>query len=263
MMSNQEALQQQRQIQEQYQQQQMSGSNSLKPIWKFSSFFQGPVEYQCYQKCFPIVPSSPQMLVELCNKICPFRPNIPECAKCAQIYAQMSPPTPGEFNRKTMQTQPESIVVEPETHAIMYTPEIVVDGFQRKQCCYLDACNTVSLQEKCDPICYEPCDAVCTGRCRLNPQCPNECDRIRQEQNKLRYRIWLAQKLNDIKKKYRAMATACLLRTRLAFVGEVQNYYQAARGALGGQVLNLGDETDEQNDQQQDLLQDQAANHQQ
>lgn len=28
------------------------------------------------------------------------------------------------------------------------------------------------------------------------------------------------------------MATACLLRTRLAFVGEVQNYYQAAKTAI-------------------------------
>lgn len=48
----------------------------------------------------------------------------------------------------------------------------------------------------------------------------------------MRYRIWLANKLNNIKKKYREMATACLLRTRLAFVGEVQNYYQAAKQAL-------------------------------
>lgn len=30
------------------------------------------------------------------------------------------------------------------------------------------------------------------------------------------------------------MATACLLRTRLAFVGEVQNYYQAAKETFGG-----------------------------
>lgn len=29
------------------------------------------------------------------------------------------------------------------------------------------------------------------------------------------------------------MATACLLRTRLAFVGEVQNYYTQAKKALG------------------------------
>lgn len=133
-----------------------------------------------------------------------------------------------------MITQPEAIVVEPETHAIMFTPEIVVAGYERKQCCYLDKCTTVPLESKCDPICYEPCDSVCTGRCMVNPQCPHECDRIRKEQFKLRYRIWLAGKLNEIKQKYRDMATACLLRTRLAFVGEVQNYYQAAKSTLGG-----------------------------
>lgn len=132
-----------------------------------------------------------------------------------------------------MITQPEAIVVEPETHAIMFTPEIVVAGYERKQCCYLDKCTTVPLESKCDPICYEPCDSPCTGRCMVNPQCPHECDRIRKEQFKLRYRIWLAGKLNEIKQKYRDMATACLLRTRLAFVGEVQNYYQAAKSSLG------------------------------
>lgn len=132
-----------------------------------------------------------------------------------------------------MATQPEAIVVEPETHAIMFTPEIVVAGYERKQCCYLDKCKTVHLSAKCDPICYEPCDSVCTGRCQVNPQCPHECERVRKEQFKLRYRMWLAGKLNDIKQKYREMATACLLRTRLAFVGEVQNYYQAAKMAIG------------------------------
>lgn len=255
-----QAQQQAMQIQQLHQQQQQSGGNTLRPIWKFSSFFQGPVEYQCYQKCFPIIPSQPQMLVELCNKICPFRPNIPECAKCAKIYEQSAQPTPGDFNKKTMQTQPEAVVVEPETHAIMFTPEIVVNGYERKQCCYLDKCTTVPLSQKCEPICYEPCDAVCTGRCQVNPQCPHECDRILREQYKLRYRMWLVQKLNDIKQKYRAMATACLLRTRLAFVGEVQNYYQAARGAMSDVPLALSDETVQMSDEQQQ--QDQSSNQQ-
>lgn len=171
-------------------------------------------------------------MVELCNKICPFKPTIPECTKCPQIYA-MTQPGPNEFGRKSMITQPEAIVVEPESHAIMFTPEIVVAGYERKQCCYLDKCSTVPMNAKCDPICYEPCDSACTDRCMVNPQCPYECDRIRKEQLKMRYRMWLAAKLNEIKMKYREMATACLLRTRLAFVGEVQNYYDAASQALG------------------------------
>ena len=206
----------------------------MRPIRKFSSFFEGPIQYQCVQTCYPNIPSQPQILLELCNKICPFKPNAPQCAKCPQVYSLTAAPRdPGDFDKKSMVTQPEAIVVEPETHAIMFTPEIVVAGYERKQCCYLDKCTTVPLATKCEPICYEPCDAACTGRCLLNPQCPYECDRIRKQQFKLRYRMWLSGKLNEIKQKYRQMATACLLRTRLAFVGEVQNYYQAAKTALG------------------------------
>jgi hypothetical protein len=173
------------------------------------------------------------MLVEICNKICPFQPNAQECARCPQIYALTNPTDNGDFQKKTMKPQPEAIVVEPDTHAILFTPEIVVAGYERKQCCYLDMCKTVPLDATCDPICYEPCDAVCTGRCNVNPQCPHECDKIRKEQFKLRYRMWLAGKLNEIKQKYRDLATACLLRTRVAFVGEVQKYYETAKLAIG------------------------------
>lgn len=172
-------------------------------------------------------------MLELCNKICPFKPATPECSKCAQIYSMTADKNPGDFSKKSMLSQPEAIVVEPDSHAIMFTPEVVVAGYERKQCCYLDKCMTVALDAKCDPICYEPCDSVCTDRCLVNPQCPHQCDRIRKEQYKVRYRIWLANKLNEIKQKYRDMATACLLRTRLAFVGEVQNYYTQAKQALG------------------------------
>lgn len=172
-----------------------------------------------------------------------------------------------------MITQPEAIVVEPETHAIMFTPEIVVAGEERKQCCYLDKCQTVPLHAKCDPRCYEPCDAVCTGRCMVNPQCPNECNRIAKQQYMMKYRIWLAKKLNDIKTKYRQLATECLLRTRTAFAAEVQNYYHAARQTLGdaaitGPQLNtlIQDETDadrlrdDQQQQQDDEVNDEVSN---
>jgi hypothetical protein len=45
--------------------------------------------------------------------------------------------------------------------------------------------------------------------------------------------MWLATKLNEIKLRYRELATACLLRTRVAFVGEVQKYYETAKLAIG------------------------------
>jgi hypothetical protein len=44
--------------------------------------------------------------------------------------------------------------------------------------------------------------------------------------------MWLAGKLNEIKQKYRGLATACLLRTRVAFVSEFQKYYSAAKLAI-------------------------------
>lgn len=217
------------QQQQQYQQRQQINDDELRPIRKFSSFFSGAIQYQCVQTCYPNVPSQPTMLVELCNKICPFNPKHPECAKCPEV---------GDFTKKSMITQPEAIVVEPDTHAIMFTPEIVVAGEERKQCCYLDKCHTVPLDAKCAPICYEPCDAACTGRCMVNPQCPHECDRIAKQQYKMRYRIWLANKLNDIKQKYRELAKACLLRTRMAFVNEVQGYYKDAKQTLGDVSLD-------------------------
>jgi hypothetical protein len=235
----------------------MSNDGNLRPIRKFSSFFDSGLQYQCVQTCYPNVPSQPEMLVELCNKICPFRPSIPECSKCPQIYSQ-SATDADTFDRKKMEPQPETIVIEPESHAIMFTPEIVVSGIERKQCCYLDTCITVAMDEKCDPVCYEPCDSVCTGHCMVNPQCPHECDRIRKEQFKLRYRIWLAAKLNDIKRKYRELATACLLRTRLAFVGEVQNYYQAAKMAIGDLQLTVEDASNNDNMQQLDSTEREA-----
>lgn len=229
-----------------------SDAEPMRPIWKFSSFFDGPIEYQCYQKCLPMIPSQPQMMVDLCNKICPFRPEVPECVKCAQIYSQVAGVGTAADDFKKTINQPEAIVVEPQSHAIMFTPEILDAGYERKQCCYMDSCSYVPMNEPCEPRCYEPCDSVCTGHCFENPQCPGECERVRMEQYKLQYRIWLSQKLNAIKQKYRAMATACLLRTRLAYVGEVQNYYQMARAAMGGMApvtqgiyMDEGEESDD------------------
>lgn len=188
------------------------------------------------------------MLMDMCNKICPFKPNVPECSKCAKVYSQANEIQ--DMLPRRMLPQPEAIVVEPSSHAIMFTPEVVVTGIERKQCCYLDQCSTVPLDAECGMRCYEPCDAVCTGHCLVNPQCPHECDKVRLEQYKLRYQMWLAQKLNQIKLKYRAMATACLLKTRLAFDGEVQNYYQVARNALArlSNGIMLNDEEENEDD---------------
>ena len=223
--------------------------NNLRPIRKFSSFFDSGIQYQCAQTCYPNIPSQPIIMVELCNKICPFKPSTPGCQNCAKIYAQTVGPV---FNKKSLHTQPESVVVDPDTHAILFTPEIVVNGVERKQCCYLDQCLTVPFSQKCEPVCYEPCDSVCTDRCQKNPQCPDACDDIRKEQFKLRYRIWLANKLNEVKQKYKAVATACLLRTRLSFVTEIQKFYNDASSIIGNVQLLADESADNANDSKND-----------
>ena len=197
---------------------------SLRPIRKFSSFFNGPVQYQCVQTCYPIVPTETQIMVELCNKFCPFNPSNPECARCGQVYYMSAHPDKEVLAKKSMYTQAESLVVDPDTHAIAFKPEILVNGLE-KECCYMDKCSMVPLQHVCPSVCYEPCDSACTDKCSVNPQCPNECDRIRKEQFKLRYRIWLMNKLNEIKQKYRNYAAMCLLKTRAGFVNELNQFY--------------------------------------
>jgi len=175
-------------------------------------------------------------MVELCNKVCPFRPTTPGCDSCPQIYEQTQLPEPIENEGQqpsNVHSEPERIVVEPATHEIILSPEILVIGTRQKECCYLDECFMVPLQQSCDPVCYEPCNAVCTGRCRVNPECPHECDKKTREEYQLRYRIWLATKLNAIKQRYRAAAAQCLLKTRLSFVSEVRGFVTEAKLALG------------------------------
>lgn len=209
----------------------------MRPIWKFSSFFESNVQYQCYQKCIPVVQSQPQMLVDLCNKICPHNPTMPDCAKCPMILSQTAPTmTIDEITRRLDKAEPEIIVIEPQSHAIFFRPEVMVVGQERKQCCYMDQCETVPLHTTCESRCYEPCDAVCTGRCRLNPQCPNQCEIVKLDLYKVQYKMWLATRLNEIKRKYRAMATACLLKTRLAFVEEVHGVQAQTPTFLGDEL---------------------------
>lgn len=215
--------------------------HSLRPIRKFSSFFQGAVQYQCVQTCFPVVPTETQIMVELCNKICPFNPTNPECARCGQVYYLSAHPDKEVLEKKSMYTQAEALVVDPQTHAIAFKPEIVVNGLQ-KECCYLDKCNMVPMEQICPSVCYEPCDAACTDKCMVNPECPNECERIRKEQFKLRYRIWLMNKLNDIKQKYRNYAAMCLLKTRAGFVDELKTFYNTVHASIAPVAPLLADE---------------------
>lgn len=217
------------------------GDDNLRPLRKFSSFLHGAIQYQCVQTCYPNIPSLQP--VDLCSNLCPLKPDIPQCSQCGPAYSVTPDP---DFDKKGM--HPQASIMEPEP-SIM---EMILANRRRKPCCHMDRCTMIDVDEECEPVCFEPCDAACTGQCHVNPECPNACEMIRTEQMKLKYRMWLAGKLNAIKLKYRAMATACLLRTRQEFVGEVQNYFEAAKLALG-QITGENGEVQQQMIMTQDV----------
>lgn len=175
--------------------------------------------------------SSPAIMIEMCNKICPFRPDIPACAECTKVMQILS-----QGGATTPVTEPEAVSIDPHTHSIIFKPEIISMGKVQKQCCYLDQCEVVPYDFRCDTRCYEPCDQICTGRCFVNPQCPNKCIEIRIQLFKIKYQIWLANKLNEIKLKYRAMAEACMLKTKMAYEAEMESMKGVSSQVMIGNV---------------------------
>lgn len=201
----------------------------------FSSFVKGSTKYQCEQSCYPVLETNWTTLREICLKICPFKPDIPECVKCQEIEEELN--GPNLDNIKDQMNHPESLVIVPDTKILIQVPKVEVVDPTHKQCCYLHECALHPLLEPCLEVCYEPCNAPCTGHCYPNPQCPDACDRIRQEQFKEKYRSWLVTKLNAIKLKYRAMAEECLLRAKHQMTGEVTVLVEHARNDLINQGL--------------------------
>ena len=47
----------------------------------------------------------------------------------------------------------------------------------------------------------------------------------------------MANKLNEVKQRYKAAATECLLRTRMSFVSEIQKFYNDASRVIGNVQL--------------------------
>jgi hypothetical protein len=166
-------------------------------------------------------------MIELCTRICPFNPEASLiCAKCPVI--EIVGPKVSEPDYYYPDDGMSSVTIDEETHVVIYQPEIIVINSQVKRCCYLDRCDEVPITYDCESVCYEPCDADCSGRCSINPQCPNECARIKRGELKIRYKIWLIQKLNEIKLKYRQLVEACILKTKLAMESELKTIYQQA-----------------------------------
>lgn len=198
------------------------------------------VEFQCVQTCYPNIPSQPELLFEICNQICPFNPSATDlCSKCPKMIDNLNPEKRNSDERvePVEETQPESLIVEPRREPIQQSPE--VKGQQMKQCCYLNTCRLVPMHEPCHKVCYEPCNAECTGRCLENPECPNQCKEVAAEKMRMRFKIWLGQKLKEISLKYRREAAACLLRTKLSYEGEMKRYVQQAQMAIGAPVIEV------------------------
>lgn len=208
------------------------GNSIERPLRQFSSFFQGSTEFQCVNTCYPTLPSQPVLMLEMCNKICPFNPSASKiCLQCPEILNIVKIPPPD--NSVSPRDHPEEIYIHPVTHVIVFTPEILFVNTYEKKCCYLDRCDVVPIDFNCDPICYEPCDSPCTGQCQLNPQCPKRCEEIHQQQLRIEYKIWLMQKINEIKLKYKKMAEACILRTQIAMESDIATFYEKAETYVG------------------------------
>lgn len=110
----------------------------------------------------------------------------------------------------------------PPPPVVIQPPPLVV--YNKMRCCYLDRCFIFPIQPVCPTICYEPCNAICTGRCLLNPTCPNKCVEVgvKLREFKVKFMIWLKLKLDQIKLRHRQMVEECILRTRANYVSEIK-----------------------------------------
>lgn len=216
------------------------------------------MEYQCIQKCYPIFrpsppasppvrfkppPTSPPILVppviatiptklphvvplSSCQVVCYRYPYSAECSRCKlpqvkpipkpalKILEQKSPISPKLIPAPPPPPLPSPVIVQPAP-VVMYN---------QMRCCYMDKCYIFPIQPTCPTICYEPCNAICTGRCLLNPTCPNKCVEVgvRLREYKIKFMIWLKMKLDQIKLRHRQMLEECILRTRANYVTEIR-----------------------------------------
>jgi hypothetical protein len=202
------------------------------PIETWSRQVEGDVDYHCVQKCYPLI------------KFIPPPPPPPPPVMPQFEIVTLPPPSPPTMPPTTTTTPPPppmlklnrtaQVIVEEQSHIVEYIPEILTIGYFSKQCCYLSNCIVVGIQDECPNVCYEPCDAVCTGNCLVNPTCPGQCQEIYLLEQKYieEYRMWLALKMNEIKLKYRQLYEECLLRTNQALTLEVSSLKTSAQGHL-------------------------------
>lgn len=215
----------------------------FQPIRKFSMFKRGVVEYQCVKTCYPNIPSQPELVEEICNKICPFNRKATDlCSKCPTMIDNLNPKNRSTLDPVVVESPPEKIVDEPEVADLIIHKKVTIKE-KFKNCCHHNKCKIIPIELKCEPVCYEPCNLECTGRCAVNPECPNQCKEVAYEKMRIKYQIWLAQKLKEIQLKYRRQAEACLLKTRMTYEGEIKRYVEQAEMIIGNPEIEVVRET--------------------
>lgn len=162
-------------------------------------------------RVIPIRPSPPQPVIV---RPPPPQPVIVRPAPPQPVIVRPPPPPP---------PLPAPIRVQPP-------PKVV---FNTMRCCYIDRCMVLPIQPTCPSICYEPCDAMCTGRCHTNPTCPNKCAEVAEKlrEYKIKFMIWLHAKLDAIKLTHRQMVEECILRTRAHYVSQIKSLQSQIKAA--------------------------------
>lgn len=148
--------------------------------------------------------------------------------KCKQPVTPRPLPPPRPIPRPPIQVMaqskpvaPKPVIPPPPPVLVQPPPQVV---YNKMRCCYMDRCFIFPIQPVCPTICYEPCNAICTGRCLPNPTCPNKCVEVgvKLREYKVKFMIWLKLKLDQIKLRHRQMLELCILRTRANYVSEIK-----------------------------------------
>lgn len=257
------------------------------------------VQYQCVQKCYPIVKPKPEPIpppiveppapappvralirpsihppiitiqptklprvipISYCQLMCLRYPYSIQCARCKRPMilektpvappvrvihpppvTTTTPPAPIEIPPppKVIPIPPPRPVIPrtlppppapPAPIRVQPPPQVI---FNTMRCCYIDRCLVLPIQPVCPSVCYEPCDAICTGRCHTNPTCPNKCSEVAKQlrEYKIKFMIWLHAKLDAIKLTHRQMVEQCILRTRAHYVSQIKSLQSQIKAA--------------------------------
>lgn len=172
--------------------------------------------------------------ITYCQLMCLRYPYSIQCARCKRPVA----PPPVKVTIPPPSPPPKSIPINPPASPTPTQPPIRIQPppqviFNTMRCCYLNHCTVLPIQPTCPSICYEPCDAMCTGRCQTNPTCPNKCANVAEKlrEYKIKFMIWLHAKLDAIKLTHRQMVEACILRTRAHYVSEIKSLQSQIKAA--------------------------------